>query len=108
MRKRGATQPININDLAEQRDSYSDIPAHRPVVKVVITISACPAECSSLWLPPLKKSLPVVLVILHMLGSALIVAAATEVWDRQRSRYVTAGPAALLDADPTPVTANAR
>ncbi|MCR8676348.1 COX15/CtaA family protein [Micrococcus sp. HG099] len=52
--------------------------------------------------------LPVVLVILHMLGSALLVAAATEVWDRQRSRYVTAGPAALLDADPTPVTANAR
>ena len=35
--------------------------------------------------------LPVGLVILHLLGSALLVAAATEVWDRQRSRYLTHG-----------------
>lgn len=41
--------------------------------------------------------LPVALVILHMLGAALLVAAATEVWDRQRSRYVTAGPDAAVE-----------
>ena len=45
--------------------------------------------------------LPVGLVILHMLGSALLVAAATAVWDRQRSRYVTHG------ADPFGVVAPA-
>ena len=52
--------------------------------------------------------LPVVLVILHMLGSALLVAAATEVWDRQRSRHVTAGPEAALEADRLPEAAAAR
>ena len=33
-----------------------------------------------------------------MLGSALLVAAATETWDRQVARYVTAGPGAAVEA----------
>lgn len=45
--------------------------------------------------------LPIGLVILHMLGAALLVSAATEAWDRQRSAYVTRGPGApVREAEP--------
>ena len=42
--------------------------------------------------------LPIGVVLLHMLGSALLVAAATETWDRQVARYVTAGPGVPVEA----------
>ncbi|TFI13267.1 heme A synthase, partial [Thiopseudomonas sp. 4R-3cl] len=41
--------------------------------------------------------LPIGVVLLHMLGSALLVASATEAWDRQVARYVTAGPGAAVE-----------
>ena len=42
--------------------------------------------------------LPIGVVLLHMLGSALLVASATEAWDRQVARYVTAGPGVPVEA----------
>ena len=48
--------------------------------------------------------LPIGVVLLHMLGSALLVASATEAWDRQVARYVTAGPGAAVETATPPRT----